>query len=654
MLDFILFPAVKASFKSLSKVGVVGWSLIFVLQLGSLQLSSAEPSQSHSLRSPDGSVELSIQLVAEQSGPVLRYGLKYRDEVVLGDSAIRLTTTDGATIGDNLRQEGPPQFESHDTTWQPVYGERSTIRDHYNQLTLDLFDQDSSYGMQVCFRCYDAGAAFKVEVKTLVADARIDLADERSEFHFQGDYFAWCTATAQGEYSKQQLSSIQGKVERPLTIEIGESLYAAVAEAGLIDYAAMKLRRSKHAPHCLVTSLGSNVQSVGKLATPWRLILLGTSPGALLENNSLVLNLSQPCAIADTSWIKPGKVLREISLSTKGAIAAVDFAAKHKFQYVEFDAGWYGHEYDDESDATTVTVDPKRSNGPLNLPWIIDYAAQRDVGIILYVNRRALESQLDQILPLYQSWGIKGVKYGFVNTGSQKWTAWLHEAVRKAAKYELMVDVHDEYRPVGYSRTYPNLMTQEGVRGDEATPSGSLAVTSLFTRNLAGAADHTICYFDARVAEHWTHGHQLGKAVCTYSPWQFMFWYDTPLTPPPAGKHNNLMIDTPELELFAKVPTVWDETKVIHGRIGEYAVIARRSGEDWYIGAMNGDQPRTLCVPLDFLDKQLGYSARVYRDDPLLKTKTKVRIEDKAVDQQTQLEIWLPANGGQAIWITPS
>ena len=173
----------------------------------------------------------------------------------------------------------------------------------------------------------------------------------------------------------------------------------------------------------------------------------------------------------DTSWIKPGKVIREITLTDAGAEACLDFAVEHNFQYVEFDAGWYGHEYDDASDATTITLDPKRSKGPLDLRGFIDRANERGIGVILYVNRRCLERQLDEILPLFKEWGVKGVKYGFVRVGSQEHTSWLHDAIRKAAEHELLVDVHDEYRPTGYSRTYPNLLTQEGVRGDEAGPS---------------------------------------------------------------------------------------------------------------------------------------------------------------------------------------
>jgi alpha-glucosidase len=391
---------------------------------------------------------------------------------------------------------------------------------------------------------------------------------------------------------------------------------------------------------------------------PWRVIMLADSPGQLLERNDILLNLNDACAIEDTPWIKPGKVIREVTLSTAGGKACVDFAVKHNLQYVEFDAGWYGPENDDASDARGVHLDPKRSKGPLDLQEVIQYAGERGIGIILYVNHKALERQLDELLPLYQSWGVKGIKFGFVNVGTQKWTSWLHSAIRKAAEHQLMVDVHDEYRPTGWSRTYPNFMTQEGIRGDEERQPNSMSLTTLFTRMLAGAGDNTICYYDERVDRQATHAYQLAKAVCFYSPWQFLCWYDRPFISREAtgraADARNMIGDEPELEFFDHCPTVWDDTKVLHGRIGEYAVLARRSGDSWFVGAMNSEEPRSLDVPLNFLDADKRYAAYVYSDDPTVPTRTHVKIEQRTVDRGTVLKVALPARGGQAIRFIPA
>ncbi len=468
---------------------------------------------------------------------------------------------------------------------------------------------------------------------------------------------AWPVYSAQGVYQKTTLHGIKAGCERPLVLRDANGVYIAVAEARLVDFARMKLSPLSGIPYALVSELSSPANCPLPFRSPWRVIMAADAPGKLLENNDIILNLNDPCAIQDTSWIKPGKVIREVTLTTVGGRACIDFAAAHHMQYVEFDAGWYGHEYDERADATTVSVDPKRSPGPLDLPKIVPYARQRGVGIILYVNRRALERQLDAILPLYQQWGIQGVKYGFVNVGSQRWTSWLHNAVRMAAQYQLMVDVHDEYRPTGYTRTYPNLMTQEGIGGDETSPGNEQTLTILFTRMLAGAGDNTICYYDQRVDRNASHAYQLAKAVCLYSPWQFLYWYDRPPVAPGAaggaGGGRGTIGDEPELEFFDHVPTVWDDSRVVAGEIGQCALIARRSGEQWYIGAMNDAQPRMLKLPLTFLEPQRKYVAYRYRDDPSIGTRTHVRVDCQSVTAGDTFDIQLAPRCGEAIRIVP-
>jgi alpha-glucosidase len=185
-----------------------------------------------------------------------------------------------------------------------------------------------------------------------------------------------------------------------------------------------------------------------------------------------------------------------------------------------------------------------------------------------------------------------------------------------------------------------------------------LTLTILFTRMLAGAGDNTICYYDSRVEKNANHAYQLAKTVCLYSPWQFVYWYDRPSASPRraggAGGQHNVIGDEPELEFLDQVPTVWDDTRVLHGRIGEYAVIARRHGDAWSVGCMNGERPRTLVVPLDFLDPDTRYTAAIYLHDETLATRTRVRIVTRAVDAKTELGVELPANGGQAMRIAPA
>ena len=609
------------------------------------------------ITSPDGNVTVTFEVKdfeGSEKCPV--YSVLYRGKTLVTQSRLGLQLRDGP-LGDGLETVGHA-IDRHDSAWEPVYGQWSTVRDNYRRLRIWLKETGSPHRiLHITFRVSNEGAAFCYTLPKQQAVQSVVIERENTEFRLPADHMAWAVYSAQGVYSKVPLSKIKSGCERPLTIEVDEHTYVALAEARLVDYARMKLAPLAGRPHALVSSLSSTVEAELPMTTPWRVIMAADSPGRLLENSHILLSLNDPCAIADTSWIKPGKVIREVTLSTVGGKACVDFAAEHNLQYVEFDAGWYGPEGSEASDASTVTLDPGRSPGPLDLPLVIEYARQRDIGIILYVNRRALEKQLDEILPLYRRWGIRGLKYGFVNVGSQRWTSWLHEAIRKAAENHLMVDVHDEYRPTGTSRTYPNFMTQEGIGGDETSPSNKQTLAILFTRMVAGAGDNTICYYDGRVDRNADHAYQLAKAVCFYSPWQFLYWYDRPNTSPQkkggAGGGNNMIGDEPELEFFDAVPTVWDEMRVIHGQIGRYAVIARRSGEEWFVGYMSSDRSVVLDVPLDFLESGKRYTAHTYSNDPAVATRTHVKIDRIPVDSDTVLRT-PPDAVGWAIRIVPA
>lgn len=596
------------------------------------------------LRSPNGLMSVSFDAKDFEEVPsCLVYNVSYKGRTIIDESRLGLELEE-ERLGDGMAAT-LLSMGRHDMIWKPVYGERSIVRNSYSEAEMQLKETETPHRiLTLTVRAYDEGIAFCYTVPKQEGMERVTITKEASEFRFPGDHAAWATYSAQGTYESVPLSKIKRGCERPLVIQAADDLYIAVAEARCVDYARMKLAPLSERPHSLVSDLSGPVEAQLPLITPWRVIMAADSPGQLLENNDIILNLSAPCEIADTSWIKPGKVIREVSLTTTGGKSCVDFAVEHNLQYIEYDAGWYGHEYSEESDATTVTVDPKRSKGPLDLREVIRYADERDIGVLVYVNRRALEKQLDDILPLYRQWGIKGVKYGFVNVGSQQWTSWLHEAIRKAADNRLMVDVHDEYRPTGYSRTYPNFMTQEGIRGDEVRQPNEMSLTTLFTRMIAGAGDNTICYMDKRVDDQSTHAYQLAKAVCFYSPWQFLFWYDRP----------SAFDDEPELEFFAHCPTVWNEMKVLEGSIGEYAIIARRSDANWFIGFMNSGQARAFDVPLDFLDADKKYVAHIYSDDASISTRTHVRIARFTVDSDMVLNMAASEKGGQTIRIVPA
>jgi alpha-glucosidase len=521
-----------------------------------------------------------------------------------------------------------------DREWKPVWGERSLVRDHYREMTFTLQRENGST-LTIEARAYNEGTAFRYRID---ARGEFTIESEQTEFRFAEDHDLWAVYSAQGKYSKEKISGIRGSVERPCVLETAEGKVIAVAEAAMVDYARMRLMNSKDSKHTLVSNLHGPVTSPVMMATPWRVVMAADTPGQLLENNGLLLNLNEPSKIADASWIRPGKVIREITLSTEGGIACVDFAVANGLQFIEFDAGWYGPERDENSDARTV------SKPGLDLPAVIRYANQRSIGVILYVNRRALERDLDALLPLYQKWGIAGLKFGFVQHGDQRWTRWMHKAIAKCANYQIMVDVHDEYRMTGWQRTYPNFMTAEGIGGDETRPTNEQALINLFTRMIASPADHTFCYYNGYVNDTTSHAAQLAKMVCFFSPWQFLFWYDRPSS----------AADEPELQFIKAMPTTWDETRVLHWKIGGHAAIARRSGDEWFIGCFNAGEARTLELKLDFLAEGGVFDAHIYTDDGDVKTRTKVGLNKRAVDSKVVLKAPMTARGGVAVRLVPA
>ena len=631
-----------------------------LLILSSMTFASPE---THTVASPDSRLQFALTTGADGQ---LFYALTRDGKEIIRRSRLGICTQDMPdwTSGFTLRAF---REWSTDTTWHPVYGERSVVRDHYRAATFTFMrNNDTNAVMALDVRIYNEGAAFRYMFPENLSTSVLNITGELTSFAVPEGTMAWVTPFAQELYHRVPVKDWSYgalplprwnprtplyESERPLTVELPGGTYAAIGEAGLVEHARMKFVHATDEPNAIGIRLFGPVTATSPYATPWRLIMAADSPGELLERNDIFLNLNEPCQIKDTRWIKPGKIMREITLSTSGAEACVDFCAAHGIEYIEFDAGWYGYEYAVSSDASRVDVDPRRNPAKdLDLPRIIAYARSKNVGVFLYVNHRALEKQIDEILPIYERWGIAGLKFGFVHVGSDRWTHWVHEAVRKAARHHLMVDIHDEYRPTGYSRTYPNLLTQEGVYGNECMPDATLNATLPFTRFLAGAADYTICYYHQAGIKNvagikTTSAHQLALSVIYYSPLQFVFWYDKPSD----------VQGEPEVAFFDRLPTVWDTTKVILGETGRYAALARRRDSTWFVGAITNNDARTLGIPLSFLQPDVTYHATMYTDGgDAVPTRTHVKVERALVTAASRVTAPLRPSGGMAIEIRPA
>lgn len=603
------------------------------------------------LSSPDGR----YRFVFSQQDGSMDYSLEYDGKTVVGRSAMGVEIDNKlfeSALGvpnenvshwcGNLRHVGTDRME-RDTTWMPPYGEWSRIRDNYRQMTLrfmkgseegysDGYSKGKCYFFNIEVRAYNEGVAFRYTFPEASNGLFIHLTSELTEFSFAPGAKALCAQWAQDSYEWKPLAGDGwGEAERPLTLRLANGLCVSLLEARLVDYARTKFVLDRD--NVLRANVYGAVDFMTPFSTPWRTIMAGERMTDLINNDYLVLNLNDGCRIEDTSWIKPGKVFRS-DLSKKALMESVDFAAAHGLQYVHLDARWYGPEMKMSSSALSVD-----SSKDFTIPEIVEYAGKKGIGVFVYVNQRALYQQLDSILPLYEKWGVKGIKFGFVQVGNQHWTTWLHEAVRRCAEHHLMVDIHDEYRPTGYSRTYPNLMTAEGIRGNEEMPTATHNVTLPFTRFLCGPADYTLCYYTGR--KKTTYAHQLAMAAVYYSPLTWMFWYDKP-----SAYHGER-----EIEFWEKVPTVWDETRALQGEPGEYVVTARRSGGDWFVGVMTGDEGRTVTLPLSFLESGGKYVAHLYEDDADMKTRTGVKMTVKKVNGKTVLSLPLQKAGGAAVWI---
>ena len=607
------------------------------------------------LSSPNGK----YQFVFSQKDGKLMYSLDYANKPVVEEGEL------GVNIDNHLVESamGIPvdtnrvwtkgmevtsvERRSEDNTWKTVYGEYSQIRDHYNEMTIHLlkggkhegsgtaYDKRQQYLLDIIVRAYDEGVAIRYHFPEATNGLFMHITDDLTSFRFAPGAEAYHYAWAQSHANKVKLLKSEAawkeEAERPLTLHLANGLYAAIGEATLTDFVRGKLKLK--ADNELKMAMFDSADIITAYDMPWRFIMVGEKAIDLINNKQLVLNLNAPCQIADTSWIKPGKAFRVCRLDMKTCLAGVDFCVDRGLQYIELDAGWYGPEMKMSSSALKVL-----ESRDIDMPKFCAYAKSKGIGVWVYVNQRALYQELDQILPLYEKWGISGIKFGFVQIGSQEWTTWLHQAVRKCADHHIMVDIHDEYRPTGWSRTYPNLMTQEGIGGNEEMPDAEHNTILPFTRFLCGPADYTPCYFNGRVKN--TKAHQLAMPVVYYSPVTFLYWYDLP----------NAYKGEQELDFWKHCPTVWNESKALQGEIGEFVVQARRSGDDWFVGAMTGLQARDITInTADFLQKGKKYRVEMYNDDPTLNTRTKVASTMQTLKAGKILKLHLQPSGGAAL-----
>ncbi|MFJ8488675.1 glycoside hydrolase family 97 catalytic domain-containing protein [Streptomyces sp. NPDC094038] len=619
-----------------------------LLSFGTAQVAHAADS-SITATSPDGKNTITMSL----TGGVLSWSVKRSATTVLNNSVLGLTLSDGTSLGTGNVSVTKYQHWTRDSTWTPVFGRNSTIRDHYQEMRWNLQDGPSGVNFSVQLRAYDTGVAMRY---VLLDTGSATISDELTTWVFP-DSTTIYSARDEDAYSAVAPDAIPYTVtsstdygylsDLPLLVTLDSGLFATVCESSRVDYPRSMVSSVTGESNTLKTYLmEKSARSAGTtqttstvttpFTTPWRVLVLGDEATDLVDNAELVLNLAPACALSDTSWIKPGKVFR-CELTTDAGTAGVDFAVARNLDYIEYDAGWYGPEFT-TTDAT-VAIDA------IDLTTVIDYATENGVGVILYVNRIAATDP-DTLFALYRSWGVAGIKLGFINDGTQTMTNQIITWAKTAAKYELLIDMHDDVRSWGYERTYPNWISLEGVRGNEHFPTATNNILLPFARNIGGPMDYTICYGQSR--DQTTNNHQMAMAAVYYQPLNFLYWYSKPSAYSTTSKW-------PGLAWFDAVPTTWDESQAVAASLGEYVAVARRSGTTWFLGVMNNEDARTVSIPLDFLDGSVSYTATIYADGTAGSTPhaTPTVVTSRTVTAGTTLGVAMTSAGGQAVILTP-
>ncbi|MFF7266368.1 glycoside hydrolase family 97 catalytic domain-containing protein [Streptomyces sp. NPDC008159] len=599
---------------------------------------------------PDGSTTITMSL----TGGVLSWSAKRRGATVVNGSALGLKLSDGTMLGRGGTVITNYQHWTVNNTWTPTYGRNATVRDWYQEMRWNLRDTATLINFSVQIRAYPSGVAFRY---VLLDKGTATIADELTTFVFPDGTLVH-SARDEGAYNPVAPGSIpvtgtSGTDNGPLTdlpltaTYASGGLIACICESSRVNFPRLMLSSVSGQPNALATYLmehtarGSGpVQTTSTVttpfATPWRAVVTGSDHAELVDNAELVLNLAPANVLTDTSWIKPGKVFR-CQLTTAAGLAGVDFAVARGMQYVEYDSGWYGPE--------RGTTDATRSIPEIDLPRVLSYAADHGIGLLLYINPMAM-ADVDGLFSLYESWGVAGVKLGFINDGTQAMTNQIIAWAKTAAKYHLLIDMHDDVRPFGFERTYPNWVSLEGVRGNEQFPTASHNVTLPFARNIGGPMDYTICYGQSR--DKTTNAHQMAMAAVYYQPLNFIYWYDSP------SKFANTA-NWPGLPWFDAIPTTWDESHTLTGAIGQHIAVARRKGSTWYLGAMTNESARTLSLPLSFLGGG-DWTATVYADGTpgTSAYQTPVVVSTRTVTSATVLSMAMAPSGGQAVVLKPS
>jgi alpha-glucosidase len=619
--------------------------------------------------SPDKKVKVVIQVERE-----VLYSVFCDGKEILTPSPISLTIQGAGVLGNEPRLSSVKSRTVNENIIPPVREKRAVIADRFNEAVLTF---KGNYGL--VFRAYDDGVAYRFFTRL---KGRVKVVSEEVSYKFGRDHSVYFPvaesfhSSFERNYSYLALSQVTAErmAFLPVLVDITDGPKVAITEADLDDYpglylagtadgsaalngrfAAYPLKEEMKRDRTLAVAERADyiADTNGSREFPWRVLAIARRDGELIEND-IVYRLARPLALKDTSWIKPGKVAWdwwndlnlfgvdfEAGINTKTYKYYIDFAAQYGIEYIILDEGW------------SDPGDLLKTNPALNMSELISYARDKNVGLVLWCVWLTLDRQLGEALDLFEKWGVRGIKVDFMDRDDQKVVNFYKKVAAEAAQRKLAVDFHGAFKPTGLRREYPNVLTREGVLGLEynkwsksVTPEHDLLIP--FIRMLAGPMDFTPGAmrnatekgFQPVFSEPMSQGtrcHQLAMYVVYESPLQM-------LSDSPSAYRRE-----PEVMAFlGQVPTVWDETMGLEAKVGDYVLVARKSGEEWYVGAMTDWTPRELEIDFGFLGAG-EYQAEVYADGAnaarYASDFTKSNLTVKAGDR---LKVRLAPGGGWA------
>ena len=606
--------------------------LIFFLVLAGAGVQPA--ATTHELNSPDKRIKLVIQVDGQ-----VAYSVFCDGKEILLPSPLSLIVDGAGILGKNPRFSAFKMRSADNEIIPPVEEKRALIRDRFNEAALTF-----KGGFGLIFRAYDDGVAYrfftrlKGRVKVIAEEVRFNFGADHSIYFPVTDTFV---SSFERNYSYLPLSRVSAEKMAflPILVDIQGGPKVALSEADLDDYpglylqgspdgsfslggrfAAYPLKEEQKRDRTLAVAerAGFIAETSGSREFPWRVLAIARRDAELIEND-IIYRLGPPAALPDTSWIKPGKVAWdwwndlnlfgvgfESGINTKTYKYYIDFAAKFGLEYIILDEGW------------SDPADLLKTNPALDMPELLSYARERNVGLILWCVWLTLDRQLLEALDVFEKWGVRGIKVDFMDRDDQKVVNFYKKVAAEAAKRKLVVDFHGAFKPTGLRRQYPNILTREGVLGLEydkwsrsVTPEHDLLIP--FIRMLAGPMDFTPGAmrnateksFQPVFSEPMSQGtrcHQLAMYIVYESPLQMLS--DSP---------SAYLREPGIMEFLGRVPTVWDETVGLEARVGDYVAVARKHGQEWYVGAMTDWTPRELEVSLGFLGPG-EYKADIYAD----------------------------------------